>query len=149
MGEGCEGLKLGALNLKEEGRESKKAGKIEEKWKTLFFGEARAHRADRHDRAVSFSQPSSRTSILARSNRAIRHAHAKNCRREKKFLLLIRSTGPVHRSTWTGPRTEFTILMDRGPDRFVPVWSGRSAVRSGFGPNNFQPYKQWSLMVER
>ena len=37
----------------------------------------------------------------------------------------------VHRSTGTGPRTEFTNFMDRGPDRFAPVRSNpvRGPVR--------------------
>jgi len=117
------------LNLKErgqgnEGIKEARAKERRESGKPCFLG------WHGHGRAVSFSQPRQPSSILARSGRAKRHARAKNCRKKNFFLFgpLVRSTGPP----WTGPRTEFPILLDRRPDRFAPV-------RSGFGPSNFQP----------
>jgi len=125
------------LNLKErgqgnEGIKEARAKKRRENEKPCFLG------WHGHGRAVSFSQPRQPSSILARSGRAKRHARAKNCRKKNFFLF-----GPsVHPGPDRGPNFQFYWTEDRtGLPRSGPVRSGlpRSAVRSGFGPSNFQP----------
>ena len=124
----------------EEGRGgSKKAGKIEE---NLFFRGGTDTPCIKQGHALSFFQPAfaKETAEFLHSRPVLPGKTVQKIAAPKKKNLFFIFGPPVQ--TGTGPRTEYEIHLDRGPDRLASDRSGptRSSVWSGSGPNNFHLY---------